>query len=378
MVSGEEIISNIFDLGTHKFRIGLSGMSTPLFNLDPVLGLTKSLDFLYSNEEIDNNLAPDLKILEMMNNTTGCIDKFELFEEYLENFLSSNNNTFLMDHPFLFSEPSIHYSDKRMELTKIMFEKFDIPYLFICKSSVLSSFSIGKMSSIIVDSGKNYTTITPVNDGMTVKKGIYQLNNISGNKSNEIIINTIDTLRKNSFGINKSAFNLEFFSEQSLKKYKLNEILTVNKKTFDFNTPKQSFTLPDDTEIEIDINDIYSKMEKDILDDSASNSLCRSIYDSILKNDNEIKKDLFNNIFFCGGNSNFLDNFFERITQIFNKKVSQNTIVKLFAFGDKENRDISSWLGASILSTLNSFKQFCVMKEEYSENGPAIIEKKCA
>ena len=43
-----------------------------------------------------------------------------------------------------------------------------------------------------------------------------------------------------------------------------------------------------------------------------------------------------------------------------------------------EDRINTSWIGGSILTSLGSFVQWCVSKEEYEEHGAIIIERKCA
>ena len=42
-----------------------------------------------------------------------------------------------------------------------------------------------------------------------------------------------------------------------------------------------------------------------------------------------------------------------------------------------EQRKISAWIGGSILSSLDSFKNMWITKEEYDEEGPSIVHRKC-
>ena len=72
----------------------------------------------------------------------------------------------------LFSEPVIHSREQRMKLTEFLFEKYEIGGLFFCNSSVLSSFSYGKTSCLIFDSGHTQSNIVPVNDGMIIKNAL--------------------------------------------------------------------------------------------------------------------------------------------------------------------------------------------------------------
>jgi len=40
-------------------------------------------------------------------------------------------------------------------------------------------------------------------------------------------------------------------------------------------------------------------------------------------------------------------------------------------------RKYSVWIGGSILSSLSTFQQMWISKEEYDESGPAIVHRKC-
>lgn len=59
-----------------------------------------------------------------------------------------------------------------MKLTEYMFEKYKIPALFLVKDPVLTAFSCGKSSALILDSGHKQTVATPVNDGYALLKCI--------------------------------------------------------------------------------------------------------------------------------------------------------------------------------------------------------------
>ena len=41
------------------------------------------------------------------------------------------------------------------------------------------------------------------------------------------------------------------------------------------------------------------------------------------------------------------------------------------------NRNISTWVGASVLSDLSTFDEMCIKKTDYDEVGPIIVHKKC-
>ncbi|KAJ5066117.1 actin [Anaeramoeba ignava] len=97
-------------------------------------------------------------------------------------------------------------------------------------------------------------------------------------------------------------------------------------------------------------------------------------FDSIMKCDEEIRNDLFSNIVLSGGSS-----MFPGIKQRLKKEIIQlsenkENKIKVIALSE---RKYSVWIGGSMLASLPNFIDSCVLKEEYDEIGPKIIERKC-
>ena len=101
------------------------------------------------------------------------VENFDLFEKMTDEVFNEFLHVDSKDHPILFSEPSLHNKENRIKLTEIMFEKYGIPAMFICKSAVLSAFSCGRTTSLIFDSGHNSTYAVPVHDGYSLQKSIF-------------------------------------------------------------------------------------------------------------------------------------------------------------------------------------------------------------
>jgi len=90
---------------------------------------------------------------------------FDYLEKILEHSLVENLKVPVKDTPLLFTENAVHNKELRRKLTEYMFESQEIPALFICKDAVLASFACGRSTSLVLDSGMDRTTATPVNDG---------------------------------------------------------------------------------------------------------------------------------------------------------------------------------------------------------------------
>lgn len=50
----------------------------------------------------------------------------------------------------------------REKMTEIMFEQFDVPALFLAVQSVLSLYSSGKTTGLVLDSGDGVTHTVPI------------------------------------------------------------------------------------------------------------------------------------------------------------------------------------------------------------------------
>ena len=90
---------------------------------------------------------------------------FDLLDEILAASLVRNLRLPIRETPLLFTEGSIHNKELRLKMTEFLFERMQAPSIFLCKDAVLSSFACGRSTAIVLDSGADFTTATPVHDG---------------------------------------------------------------------------------------------------------------------------------------------------------------------------------------------------------------------
>lgn len=57
------------------------------------------------------------------------------------------------EHPLMVAEPTHNTRAAREKMVELLFEKFSPPALFLAKNSVLSSFAVGRPSSLVIDCG---------------------------------------------------------------------------------------------------------------------------------------------------------------------------------------------------------------------------------
>merc|ERR1711868_316862 len=96
-------------------------------------------------------------------------------------------------------------------------------------------------------------------------------------------------------------------------------------------------------------------------------------YNSIMKCDVDIRKDLYANTVMSGGTTMYpgiADRMQKEITAL-----APSTIkIKIIA---PPERKYSVWIGGSILASLSTFQQMWITKQEYDESGPSIVHRKC-
>lgn len=300
------------------------------------------------------------------------------------------------EHPILFTEPSLHNKENRLKLTEFMFEKYEIPAMFICKSAVLSSFSCGRSTCLVFDSGHNMTYAVPVHDGYALQKSIIKTD-LAGNWVTNELMKKVENLGVNIIPHYK--FNKNIVGEHIVTEY-LNEVrddptyenfwkkeiiremkessLSIQEDSNNAFEPL-NYELPDGKFVELG-GEKYSILERlfhPLKELPGFSGYQQMVLDSISKADVDIRKELSSNIFVCGGNTLFT-NFPERLQKGLLNSSSQALKIKIILHPSSSERKFSSWIGGSILSSLGTFHQLWLSKFEYEEHGSMIIERKCA
>merc|ERR1712194_58222 len=96
-------------------------------------------------------------------------------------------------------------------------------------------------------------------------------------------------------------------------------------------------------------------------------------FQSIMKCDVDVRKDLYANVVLSGGTTMF-GGIGERMTKELTALAPSTMKIKVVA---PPEHKYSVWIGGSILSSLSTFQQMWISKGEYDESGPTIVHHKC-
>lgn len=96
-------------------------------------------------------------------------------------------------------------------------------------------------------------------------------------------------------------------------------------------------------------------------------------FNSIMKCDVDIRKDLYANTVLSGGTTMY-PGIADRMQKEITALAPSTMKIKIIA---PPERKYSVWIGGSILASLSTFQQMWISKQEYDESGPSIIHCKC-
>lgn len=104
-------------------------------------------------------------------------------------------------------------------------------------------------------------------------------------------------------------------------------------------------------------------------------TIVEMIKQSLNNVDTDIKPLLLNHLVVTGGSSliqGFNDRLMQELVAVF-----PSSRVRIHSPGNLVERKFGGWIGGSILASLGTFHQMWISRKEYEESGASIVEKRC-
>eukprot|EP01084_Bolivina_argentea_P175434 303814_1 len=401
---GEDVQPIICDNGSGMIKAGFAGDDAPRACFPTVIGTPKDeriKKHLQKTKYVGDEALQKRDILNLTCPLTkhGAIDRRGDMEDVWRHMFYNELCIQPEEHPILNSEPPLNPKWCREAVTQIMFETFNVPSQYLGLSSVLSLYASGRTTGVVIDSGDGYTCCVPIYDGYALPHAIKR-GEISGSDITEYLMKL---LNKNE----NISYSFESFSGKQIVKDIKEKLSYV---TTDNLCNEKQYELPDGTII--NIGSERFECTEILFDPSligkTCNGIAKTLYDSIVACDVDIHRDLMTNIVLSGGNTMFngidirLDKEFVKIMgsgltlingyvrQNYNGKLLYEDIVDLVSkYSNSKKlegptkiivppeRKYSAWIGGSILSSLSTFQDMWITKDEYSSSGPGIVHRKC-
>ncbi|XP_072170603.1 actin-2-like [Diadema setosum] len=374
---GNDTAAVIVDCGSLTCRAGFAGEDEPRAIFPAVVGrpkkqvhpLSSSLKDLYIGREAEAKK-------DILNRKWpveyGFVTNWEDMEKIWHHTFYDELQVVPEEHPVLLTEHPMSPTVSREKLAQEMFEKFEVPALYLLSHPVASLIAAGITTGLVLDVGHGSIHTIPVYEGHVLRHKVSHVD-FAGSTHSEFMFNllrkrgypfeTIDDVRIAKDIKEKMCYvALDFEREMEIANSIISSTITEHYTLPDgqvVTVAKERFVVP---ELFFDPNLMELEMP----------GIHEVIQNTVMKCDVDIRNDLLANIVLSGGPTMY-PGLSERLQKELTTLFPSSADVKVTA-----PRKHSTWVGGSMLAIQSPlYGGLWVSKDEYDEYGPRIVFRRC-
>jgi len=372
----EQNAAVIIDNGSGMCKAGIGGDDAPRATFPSIVGRPKMPGIMVGMDQKDTYVGEEAQakrgVLTLKYPIEhGIITNWDDMEKIWHHCFFNELRVTPEEHSAHLTEAPMNPKQNREKMTQILFETFNVPTFYVSIQAVLSLYSSGRTTGIVLDSGDGVTHTVPIYEGYNLPHAIMRID-LAGRDMTDYLVKLLSEVGQ-SFAssaereivrdIKEKLCYVALDFDQEMKSFAEN---SSGDRTYELpdgntvNVGNQRFRCPEALFQPMKLGKEYAGVHE-------------LTFQSIMKCDVDVRKDLYGNIVLSGGTTMF-PGIAERVNKEVVALAPSSMKIKVIA---PPERKYSVWIGGSILSALSTFQTMWITKAEYDESGPGIVHRKC-
>lgn len=371
-----EMAPLIIDNGSKMMKVGFSDEATPRKVFPSIVGTPRYQGIMVGMGQRDSYVGHEAQsksgILNIKNPIShGCVTDWDAMEKIWSHTFYHELGVTPEDRPVLVTEAPFTPKADREKMAQIMFETFNVPRLLIVGTHRAALCADGRTTGIVLDCGGGVSHVAPIYQKDTIHEGVIRLD-LGGADLTDYLVRIL-TDRGYSF-TTKGERELI----RSVKETLCYVAPGLDREMLSASTSsdiERSYALPDDQVIVVGSERFRcpEALFQPHLIGMESAGVQSALHDSISACAEETRKELYANIVLSGGSTKF-PGFADRLKSEMSALAPPGTTVNVIA---PPQREYSAWIGGSKLASSNASEGMWISRQEYDENGPSVVHRKC-